>query len=141
MMGFSGIYPLFLLGYYLIGLASASIAVMLTSRVSSVKTAMELAPLVFTPQIFFSGIFVTINQIPAVLRWIQYIIPLKYGVNIVYLAELNQSKYLWKDSLFSANNLQTDGLWWYILVLIGLILFFRLIGLISLVSKAKSTVF
>ena len=141
MMGFSGLYPLFLLGHYLIGFAAASIAIMLTSRVSQIKTAMELAPVVFVPQIFFSGVFVRIEQIPAALRWIQYIIPLKYGVNIVYLAEINQDKYLWKNEILAQNSVDTNGLWWYILVLVGLILFFRIAGLMSLVQKARSTVF
>jgi ABC-type multidrug transport system permease subunit len=141
MMGFSGLYPLFLLGHFLIGFAAASIAIMLTSRVSQIKTAMELAPVVFVPQIFFSGVFVRIEQIPAALRWIQYIIPLKYGVNIVYLAEINQDKYLWKNEILAQNSVDTNGLWWYILVLVGLILFFRIAGLMSLVQKARSTVF
>jgi ABC-type multidrug transport system permease subunit len=141
MMGFSGNYPLFFLGHYLIGLASASLAVALTSRVAQMKTALELSPLVFVPQIFFSGVFVRIEQIPAVLRWIQYIIPLKYGVNIVYLAEINQSKYFWAPETLSQNVILTNGLWWYILVLLGLFLVFRMIGLLSLVQKAKSTVF
>lgn len=141
MMGFSGNYPLFFLGHYLIGLASASLAVALTSRVAQMKTALELSPLVFVPQIFFSGVFVRIEQIPAVLRWIQYIIPLKYGVNIVYLAEINQSKYFWAPETLSQNVVLTNGLWWYILVLLGLFLVFRMIGLLSLVQKAKSTVF
>ena len=141
MMGFSGTYLLFLLGHYLIGLASASMAIMLTSRVAEVKTAMELSPLVFVPQIFFSGVFVRIEQIPVVLRWIQYIIPLKYGVDIVYVAELNQSKYVWKNSILDQNDVNPGSLWWYIVVLVGLIFLFRLIGLLSLVQKAKSTVF
>jgi ABC-type multidrug transport system ATPase subunit/ABC-type multidrug transport system permease subunit len=141
MIGFSGIYPLFLLGHYLIGLGAASLAIALSAGVSSVKTALELSPLVFVPQIFFSGVFVTMSQIPAALRWIQYIVPLKYGVNIVYIAELNQSKYPWHDALFTDNSVDPDGLWWYILVLIGLIVFFRLLGLIVLVRKAKATVF
>jgi ABC-type multidrug transport system ATPase subunit len=142
MMGFSGSYLLFFLGHFLIALASTSLAIMLTSRVSQVKTAMELSPLVFVPQIFFSGIFVKINEIPVVLRWIQYIVPLKYGVDIVYLAELNQDKYdAWAPELLTENYVSADDLWWYILVPIGLILGFRLIGLISLIMKARTTVF
>jgi ABC-type multidrug transport system ATPase subunit/ABC-type multidrug transport system permease subunit len=141
MIGFSGSYPLFLLGIFLIALASTSLAIMFTSRISQIKTAMELAPLVFVPQIFFSGVFVRIELIPVVLRWIQYIIPLKYGVDIIYLAELNQSEYQWKDQIFTANSVDTNGLWWYVVVLVGLIVFFRLLGLVSLVQKARSTVF
>ena len=141
MMGFSGFYLLFLLGHYLIAFASTSYAIMLTSRVAQLKTAMELSPLIFVPQIFFSGVFVRIEQIPAALRWIQYIIPLKYGVDIVYLAEINQSKYPWSSDILAENNVETDGLWWYILVLVGLIIASRCIGLISLIQKAKSTVF
>ena len=141
MIGFSGSFPLIWLGIFLIGLASASLAIMFTTRVSQIKTAMELAPLVFVPQIFFSGVFVRIELIPAVLRWIQYIVPLKYGVNIVYLGELNNDEFRWKDRIFTENNVDTNGLWWYIVVLLGLILLFRLIGLWSLVQKARSTVF
>ena len=142
LMGFSGNYPLFLLGHYLIGLTAASIAVALTSRVAQLKTALELSPLVFVPQIFFSGVFVRIEQIPVVLRWIQYIIPLKYGVNIVYLAEINQGQYSsWAPIILAQNDVETNGLWWYIVVLLALFLLFRLIGLLSLIQKAKSTVF
>ncbi len=141
MMGFSGSFLLFLLGHYLIALASASMAIMLTSRVSQVKTAMELAPVVFSPQIFFSGVFVRIEQIPVVLRWIQYIVPLKYGVDIAYLAELNQPQYKWAPALLAVNFVNPNDLWWYILVPICLIVGFRIIGLISLVMKAKTTVF
>ena len=141
MMGFSGEYLLFLLGHYLIAVASTSFAIMLTSRVAQVKTAMELSPVVFVPQIFFSGVFVRIEQIPAALRWIQYIVPLKYGVDIVYLAEINQSKYDWAPRILEQNNVDPNGLWWYILVLVGLIVVARIIGLLSLIQKAKSTVF
>jgi len=142
MIGFSGSYLLFLLGTFLIGLASASLAIMFTTRVSQIKTAMELAPLVFVPQIFFSGVFVRMEVIPAVLRWIQYIVPLKYGVNIIYLGELNQPEFsAWNAETFAENSVDTNGLWWYILVLVGLILLFRLVGLASLVQKARSTVF
>ena len=141
MMGFSGFYLLFLLGHYLIGVASASLAIMVSSRVSQIKTAMELSPLVFVPQIFFSGVFVRIEQIPAVLRWIQYIVPLKYGVDIVYIGELDQSKYIWKNDIFNDNDVDVGSLWWYILVLCGLIVVARLVGLLSLIQKARSTVF
>jgi ABC-type multidrug transport system permease subunit len=141
MIGFSGSFPLIWLGMFLIGLASASLAIMFTTRVSQIKTAMELAPLVFVPQIFFSGVFVRIELIPVVLRWIQYIVPLKYGVNIVYLGELNNDEFAWKNQIFEENDVQTDGLWWYIVVLLALIAVFRLIGLWSLVQKARSTVF
>ena len=35
------------------------------------RTAMEVTPAVFVPQMLFSGFYIKMEQIPAFLRWIQ----------------------------------------------------------------------
>ena len=53
------------------------------------------------PQFFFAGLFVKTELIPEYLRWIQYICPLKYGVNLMVILELDP------DAPVSPSTLQT----------------------------------
>merc|ERR1711862_586027 len=46
-----------------------------------------MGPLVLLPQMLFSGLFVPINSIPASLRWVQYVCPLKYAINVLGVVE------------------------------------------------------
>ncbi|EEQ97293.1 white protein, putative [Perkinsus marinus ATCC 50983] len=53
------------------------------------KTAMEAGPLLFVPQILFAGFFVDLSEVPAFLRWVQYLCSLKYAMNLLFLAEFS----------------------------------------------------
>mmetsp|Transcript_33844 Transcript_33844/g.88057 ORF Transcript_33844/g.88057 Transcript_33844/m.88057 type:complete len:112 (+) Transcript_33844:548-883(+) len=60
---------------------------MIGSAVPNVKKGMELTPLIFVPQLLFAGFFVKIDLIPEVLRWLQYVCFLKWGLNAMPVAE------------------------------------------------------
>mmetsp|Transcript_4932 Transcript_4932/g.4143 ORF Transcript_4932/g.4143 Transcript_4932/m.4143 type:complete len:95 (+) Transcript_4932:107-391(+) len=44
-------------------------------------------PMLFVPQMVFSGLFTSLSNIPVWLRWFQYLCALKYGVNLAYFNE------------------------------------------------------
>ena len=83
LIGFKGNFVLLLLASWGLGLASASVAVLLGCAVADVKTATELMPVLLVPQMLFAGFFVSTDQIPEYLRWAQYLCSLKYAMNIL----------------------------------------------------------
>jgi hypothetical protein len=65
----------FLLLYFLISFQAnffLFVLVAWTFGVTDVKTAAQFQPLLYTPQVLFSGFLIQIKQIPAWLRWVQY---------------------------------------------------------------------
>jgi ABC-2 type transport system permease protein len=40
----------------------------------------QFIPLIIVPQIFISGLFIPVSQLPAVLEWVSKFLPLTYGV-------------------------------------------------------------
>eukprot|EP00037_Helgoeca_nana_P021585 m.218086 g.218086 ORF g.218086 m.218086 type:complete len:216 (-) comp25698_c0_seq1:181-828(-) len=83
------IMSLILAGFGL-SLVANSLALVLGCGISSVKVALEVSPLIFVPQILFSGVFISIQSIPAFLRWVQYLCSLKWAVNIMLIAEFSE---------------------------------------------------
>lgn len=89
LIGFQGNFGLFVTVFWLLGLASNSVAICAGCVVDDVKKAAELTPLIFVPQLLFSGFFVAINAIPVWLRWAQWLCSLKYTLNLLLLIEFN----------------------------------------------------
>jgi len=81
-MGLHGNFILLVLAAWLLAISSSGLALLVGCGVASVEKAMQLAPLVLIPQLLFSGLFVPVGSIPASLRWVQYVVPLKYAVNL-----------------------------------------------------------
>lgn len=82
-MGLKGEFFALVLVAWLLAITSAGLALVVGCGVASVEKGMQLAPLVLLPQMLFSGLFVPVNSIPVSLRWVQYICPLKYAVNLM----------------------------------------------------------
>ena len=116
--GFVGNFGLIFLGMFLIGTATAGTALMFGSALKEVEKVAELGFLLFVPQIMFAGFFVSIDQIPAVLQWAQYLCTLKYGMNILYIGEF--SDLLGHENVFDTSGVNEDLLWMYIVVLCGI---------------------
>jgi len=124
---------------WLLGVASNSTAMLVGSLVEDPKTAAEAAPLLFVPQILFSGFFIRVDQIPVYLRWAQYACSLKYAMNLVLLIEFTDcgDAEMQCDNLLALNDIE-DHLWWlYVVILLGIFLGLRLISLFVLKKKAK----
>jgi ABC-type multidrug transport system permease subunit len=119
---------------------------MVGSATESPSTAIELLPAVFMPQILFSGFFVPPELIPNWLAWLVYVMPLTYGVRILLAGEFGGDRCENVEPLpdgstsctriLENSGLDTDDVWWYYLVLLGLFVFFRLLALFILRKKA-----
>ena len=90
-MDFQGEFFLLVLVSTGLAMGASSLALALGCSVATAKSAQELAPLMFVPQILFTGIFVSINIIPPSLRWIQYLCALKYAINLGCIIEFHDS--------------------------------------------------
>mmetsp|Transcript_61421 Transcript_61421/g.129589 ORF Transcript_61421/g.129589 Transcript_61421/m.129589 type:complete len:101 (-) Transcript_61421:485-787(-) len=97
---------------------------------------MEAAPALFVPQILFAGFFIKMDLIPAFVRWLQYICPLKWGMNLLLLIEFNDVQ--GGPEMLEANDINEDDWWIYLLVLLVIFVGFRILGMIALSRKAKA---
>ena len=93
-----------------------------------------------------AGFFITTEQIPAGLRWIQYICSLKYGMNLLVLNEFGEGT---RDSWTAAQQAQAQYIierndiypadWWvYLLILLLLVCVFRLLAIVALARRAAT---
>merc|ERR1719253_104358 len=81
-VGLQGSFLVLAGAYLLTGFCAASIAICVGCAVTHAKVALEVAPLLFVPQILFAGFFIKTEQIPKVLHWVQYGCFLKWSVSI-----------------------------------------------------------
>jgi len=138
LMELQGDFILILLVFWILGLASSSVAVMLGCMLPDAKQAMECAPIIFVPQILFAGVFVQLEQVPVFLRWVQWTCSLKYAVNLFSLVEFADCDLPGCDARFEDNDIDTGDAWvWNAGALFGLFVVFRVIGFVFLDYSAK----
>jgi len=139
LMAFQMSFEKFFLTLYALALSSNAVAVLLGSLTKDPNLAQELVPLLFVPQMFFAGFFVSIELIPGFLRWCQYICYLTYSVRIILVAEFGNCKgeaSVACDQLLKSVGVSEDDIWWNWLILIGIFFTFRITALMVLRSKA-----
>jgi ABC-type multidrug transport system permease subunit len=144
MVGMQGRWIYLVLASWGLGLASSSVAMALGAAVPNVKDVTELAPLLFVPQLLFAGFFTRTSQIPAFLRWAQYLCGIKYSMNLVLMTEFDITNDSCQggaksncETVISSNDIDKDKFWVYIILLVVLFLGFRILASIILVHKAK----
>jgi len=76
------------------------------------------------------------SEIPAALRWIQYITPLKYCINLVMIYEFDDGKPEDVEFLIS-NDVHKSDEYIYWLVIIALFTFFRIVSCLILKNNSK----
>jgi len=108
--------------------------------------AVQLSPLLFVPQILFSGFFIRTTAIPKWLSWAQYLCSLKYGTNLIAIAEFRdvpeegyQDVY-GPGGLFPTNDIKQDREWVYVGIMVGVFCAFRIIACLALAHKARNPV-
>merc|ERR1712194_255474 len=116
-------------------LTASSTALFIGCSVANAQSAQELAPLMFVPQILFSGIFISITLIPPALQWLQYIAALKYAINLACIVEFHGLPE--GPPLLKSMNIDPDKKWVYMGVLLGIFVGFRMLAMINLRRKAK----
>ena len=102
------------------------------------STASQFLPLIIIPNLLFSGFFVSPDSIPVYLRWVQYVVPLGYGLRIILLEEFE----FCKDEpncvqLIDSVDASYDDEWFYWLILGVMFVVFRFVALMILQRSAS----
>jgi len=136
---------LLVLYLWLLGVSAASTALYIGCSVSTATKAIQLAPAIFVPQILFSGLFLKSDQLPVYLRWLQYLCPLKYSINLICIQEFadvevpigNTGAFIKGSTFLDGQDIKEDMQWLYLLILFAIFIGFRILATISLKAKAK----
>lgn len=127
---------------YALAMTATAVAVLLGCSVTDPKMGQEFLPVLFMPQILFSGLFIPTGYIPVWLRWAQYLCSLTYSVRLALLYEFGgcandksiQPNYC--RSLLVSQDVYILQDWGFWLILVSLFVFFRIMALIVLQRKA-----
>jgi ABC-2 type transporter len=144
MVKFQGSVWVFLGATYLLAMSGTAMAVTLGALVQgNGKVAQQLLPIIFMPQILFSGFFVSPDLIPAILRWVQHICVLTYAVRTLVVEEFVEcSEELIANQIcdFLVKNVKAnpDRVWLNWVVMFACFLFFRLLALRILQNSATT---
>jgi ABC-type multidrug transport system ATPase subunit len=136
LMAIQGDFFLHVVAFTMISLCSTSLALWVSCAVKDAKQGIEAAPALFVTQILFAGFFIKMELVPPFCRWIQYICSLKWGMNIVLINEFDGTAFA--DMTLKQNDAEADFIWLYFVVMVGLILLFRGLALITLSRKARA---
>lgn len=132
-MGLQGNPILLVLISWALAVTAASTALLIGCNVAQAQRAQEFAPLIFVPQIIFSGIFITISLIPKWMRWLQYACALKYAINLGTIVELgSQNEYF-----LNVMDIYSDQWHVYLGILLAILVGFRILAMIGLRRSAK----
>lgn len=142
MMALSLDFGLYFITLYTLAMSSTALAMVIGSTVEDPKIAVEFLPITLVPQIMFAGFFIAPDLIPVWLRWLQYIMPLSYAVNLVMDYEFNQDCGSEQANINCQNILDiagsdSDDIWWYWLALVAIFVVLRSVALVCLKRKAE----
>ncbi|CAE8613773.1 unnamed protein product [Polarella glacialis] len=140
-------------------MASSSLALLVGCGVASGQKAVQLAPLTLIPQMLFSGLFLPVAKIPLSLRWVRYLCPLKYAIDLMTIVEFSyvrdaidqctasgasklqcQQEYpgdYLRQTLVENQSIEWDQWGFYLGTLVALLVGFRVIATILLWRKGK----
>ncbi|CAE7898669.1 wht-1 [Symbiodinium necroappetens] len=160
LMGLRGQFMIYVLVFWVTGVAAASTAVLVGCLAANAEVATQAAPAVFVPQLLFAGFFITTEQIPAWLRWASYLCALKYGMNLNILNEFGpDATSSWPDvytlnpatgikdvplkatvnaEFVVRNSIDPDHVWVYVGVLLAIIVVVRMLSIMALARRAAA---
>jgi ABC-type multidrug transport system ATPase subunit len=143
LVGLKGNFIYLVLSSWGTGVAAASTAVVLGCLIPDAKQAVEMSPLLFVPQLLFSGFFIRTSLIPNWLRWAQYTCSLKYGMNLLLLTEFSPFKencdggaHASCENVLSNNDIDPGKWYVYAIILFGMFASFRIIAAILLARSS-----
>ena len=74
-----------------------------------IQVAQQYFPLMFVPQLFFAGLYIKVEQIPAIIRELHWVCALKYGINIILINEFrNDTDSNTNTFVFEMNEINRD---------------------------------
>eukprot|EP00742_Colponemidia_sp_Colp-10_P006531 GILJ01007000.1.p1 GENE.GILJ01007000.1~~GILJ01007000.1.p1 ORF type:complete len:695 (+),score=93.73 GILJ01007000.1:76-2160(+) len=71
----------------------SSVGFTLGCGIEDFDIALAAAPGVLVPMFLFAGFFVKLDNIPVFIRWLQWLSPMKYGLEAVFINEISDSTY------------------------------------------------
>ena len=86
-VGFQGSFASWLGIVFCTSVATSSVGWMISTVSKSPLIALQLIPVVFLPQLLFSGLLTDVQLIPPWQNWLEYLCYLKYCLNLAFLAE------------------------------------------------------
>ena len=140
MIAFQLNFGIFYVTLYALAMSSTALAVSFGCAVEDPKLAQEMFPILFVPQMLFSGFFIIPKLIPVWIRWAQYTMALTFGLRIAMLEEFSDcgSPGAQANCNLLVASIEADegDVWIYWIVLAALFVGFRLLALALLTKKA-----
>ena len=93
MVGLDSEFYEFFIGLSLSILATGSVGLIIGVFAANPGEAMNIMPVAFIPFLLFAGFLVSLDQIPAFLRWLQWIDPFKYMIEALTISEYDGVEY------------------------------------------------
>jgi len=137
-MQLQGNYLLLVLLSTALGFCASSMAMVLGTIGKDANSSLELAPLLYVPQILFAGFFIPITQIPAILRWGQWLCFLKYGINMLMIVELFDEDETDKQQVFGRLDIEESNWALYLSVLLMIPVVTRMLAALFAARAADS---
>lgn len=126
---------------YALAMTATALSVAFGCTIEDPTLGQELFPLLFVPQMLFSGFFITPSLIPYWLQWGRYICALTFGLLITMIEEFDNCGKGFAQTncniLLDSVEADANNTVWYWSVLVALFFAFRLIALALLHKKAS----
>lgn len=108
---------------------------------NNVKLAIQLQPLLFIPQMLFSGFFLPTELMPSWLSWLQHLCTMVYSARIMVVEEFEKcsddpSEQKNCDDLLNTTAADPNDVWWYWLVLVTMYVVYRTLAIVVLRKSA-----
>jgi hypothetical protein len=146
LMDLQGNFMYLVVTSWLVAISCSSLALVLGASVTKPSTVVELTGLALSPQMLFSGVYISTENIPLVLRWAQYICSMKYGMGIALYNEFhptlpscnkNSVAAMNCAAVLEGNNIRSTDIALYIGCLVILFVGYRILAVIVLYQRAK----
>jgi len=119
----------------LLSVCSVSVALAISCVVRQPRETGAVGPLVFVPQMLFSGVFIPVSHMPAYLRWMQYSSFLQYAIKVLGIVEFKNVPH--REVLLESQDIDEESMSLYVGLLIMLVFVFSALGIEMLRRKAK----
>jgi len=119
----------------LLSLCSVAVALAIGCSVRQPKETGAIGPLIFVPQMLFSGVFIPVSHMPYYLRWMQYGSFLQYAIKVLGIVEFKNVPH--RMMLLDSQDIDENSIMLYIGLLVLLVLLFSLFGIEMLRRRSK----
>ena len=133
-MSLNGNFLALLWTIVLLSVCSVSVALAISCAVRQPRETGAVGPLVFVPQMLFSGVFIPVSHMPVYLRWMQYFSFLQYAIKILGVVEFKHVPH--KELVLDAQDILEDSVPVYVGFLVMMVLIFSITGIQMLRNKA-----